>query len=188
VALSAILIVLAVAGAGLYLWLNRELTSEIKVENPGGEAGTALVVYHPGRGSFHPRIIAGFVEGLASNGWRVALTTASRQAPTDLSGYDLLVLGSPTYGFAPSRPIRRYLKRLGDLAGQPTVTIITGMGAGGRSTSIIQREVQEANGRLVKALLLYRMRPNDDDAYVDGEQNRARAVEMATQAAREIHR
>jgi hypothetical protein len=30
------------------------------------------------------------------------------------------------------------------------------------------------------------MRPNDDDNYVDAKQNRALAVEMATQAAREI--
>jgi hypothetical protein len=37
-----------------------------------------------------------------------------------------------------------------------------------------------------EALLLYRMRPNDEENDVDSKQNRALAVEMATRAAREL--
>jgi len=66
------------------------------------------------------------------------------------------------------------------------VTIITALGAGERSTSIMERQVREANGDLVNALLLYKMRPNDDDNYVDGKQNQALAVKMATQGAEEV--
>jgi hypothetical protein len=178
--------VLVVVWASSYLWLNAETVSGIEVQNPAGEVGTALVVDHPGRGSFHARVVSGFVEGLVAGGWRVETTTASGQAPTDLSGYDLLVLGSPTYWFTPSWPIRRYLDRLGDLTGQPTVTIITGMGAGERSAFMMQRQVQKANGELVSGLLFYRMRPNDDDDYVNPEQNQALAVKLATRAARKL--
>lgn len=178
--------VLAVGWVSSYLWLNAETVSRIEVQNPAGDAGMALVVDHPGRGSFHARVVSGFVEGLVSGGWRVETTTASGQAPTDLSDYDLLVLGSPTYWFTPSWPIRRYLDRLGDLVGQPTVTIITGMGAGRRSASMIERQVRRANGGLVSGLLFYRMRPNDDDNYVNPEQNQTLAVKLATQAAREL--
>jgi flavorubredoxin len=131
-------------------------------------------------------VFSGFAEGLVSNGWRVEVTTASTQAPTDLCGYDLLVLGGPTYGFTPNRPIKRYLNRLGDLGGQHTVTIITALGSGERSTAIMENLVREANGDLVKALLLYKMRPNDDDNYVNSKQNQALAVEIAAQAAKEI--
>jgi hypothetical protein len=178
--------ILAVAWAALYLWLNAETVSGIEVQNPAGDVGRALVVDHPGRGSFHARVVSGFVEGLVAGGWRVETTTASGQAPTDLSSYDLLVLGSPTYWFTPNWPIRRYLDRLGDLAGQPTVTIITGMGAGERSASMIERQVRRANGELVSGLLFYRMRPNDDNNYVNTEQNQALAVKLATQAARKL--
>jgi len=178
--------VLTVAWVSSYLWLNAETVSGIEVQNPAGEVGTALVVDHPGRGSFHARVVSGFVEGLVAGGWRVETITASGQAPTDLSGHDLLVLGSPTYWFAPSWPIRRYLDRLGDLAGQVTVTIITGMGAGERSAFLMQRKVQEANGELVSGLLFYRLRPNDDENYVNPEQNQALAVKLATQAARKL--
>jgi hypothetical protein len=177
---------LAVAWVSSYLWLNAETVSGIEVQNPAGDVGTALVVDHPGRGSFHVRVVSGFVEGLVDSRWRVETTTANGQAPTDLSGYDLLVLGSPTYWFTPSWPIRRYLERLGDLAGQPTVTIITGMGAGERSASLMQRQVQEANGEMVSGLLFYRLRPNDGENYVNPEQNQAVAVKLATQAASEL--
>jgi hypothetical protein len=184
------LIVVFAALAGLAAWLfsgrNREVVSEVETLNPDGGAGTALVVYHPGKSEFQRRVFAGFAEGLVAGGWRVEITTPSPQAPTDLADYDLLVLGGPTYGFKPNRPILKHLGRLGDLGGKPTVTIITALGMGERSTEMMQRLVREANGDLVESLVLYKTRPNDDDNFVDGEQNLALAVEMATQAAEEI--
>jgi hypothetical protein len=181
-----LLAVLGVAVAWVDYGRNREVVSEVEVLNPAGKTGTALVVYHPGKSDFQRRVFSGFVEGLLSIGWRVESTTPSARAPTTLSRFNLLVVGGPTYGFTPNRPIKRYLNRLGDLEGQPTVTIITALGAGDRSASIMQGQVREANGNLVKALLLYKRRPNDDDNFIDGEQNQALAVQMARQAALEI--
>jgi flavorubredoxin len=186
IALIIVPVLIGVVVALLDYGRNREVVSEVKTLNPEGDAGTALVVYHPGKSDFQHRVFSGFVEGLVSRNWHVEITTPSAQAPTDLSGYDLLVLGGPTYWFTSNRPIRRYLSRLGNLRGQRTVTIITALGAGERSTSIMEKQVREANGDLVNALLLYKMRPNDDDNYVDSKQNQALAVEMATQAAEEV--
>jgi flavorubredoxin len=186
---ATVIFVLALAWILSYLWLNQEVVSQIDVRNPEGKTGTALVVYHPGRGSFHSQVVSSFADGLVSSGWRVEVTTASAQAPpTDLSSYDLLVLGSPTYWFTPSWTIQRFLRRLGDLGGQLSVTIISGMGAGERSASVMEKLVREANGNLVKGLLLYWMRPNDDDNYVNTDQNKALAAELAKQAGKEIPR
>lgn len=184
--LIIVLVIVVATVAWLDYGRNKEVTSEVKTLNPEGKTGTALVVYHPGKSDFQHRVFSGFAEGLVSRGWRVETTTPSSQAPTDLSGYDLLVLGGPTYWFTPNRPIKCYLSRLGDLGGQRTMTIITALGAGERSASIMESLVREANGDLVNGLLLYKMRPNGDDNYVDGNQNKALAVEMTTQAAREI--
>lgn len=184
--LIAVLVILAATAARMYYGRSKDVVSEVKRLNPEGDKGTTLVVYHPGKSDFQQKVFSGFVEGLVSNGWCVDITTASDQAPTDLSGYDLLVLGGPTYVFTPNRPIQRYLSRLGDLKGQRTVVLITAMGAGKRSIAIMERLVREAHGALMKALLLYKMRPNDDNNYVNGKQNRALAVEMANQAARDI--
>jgi len=72
------------------------------------------------------------------------------------------------------------LGRLGDLGGKPTVTIITAMGAGRRSASIMEKDVREANGDLVKSLLLYTLRPNEDLYGIND------AVEIATKTAKQI--
>jgi flavorubredoxin len=161
-------------------WLNAEVVSRIEVLNPTGVTGKALVVYHAGRSDFQQRVTYAFAQALVSNGWRVEITTASAQAPTDLTAYDLLVVGGPTYYFVPARPIRNYVRRLGDLGGQAAATIVTAMGAGERSASVMEKQIQEANGDLVKALLLFTMRPNEDLYGIND------AEEIATQAGKEI--
>ena len=179
-AFVGILFVVAVALLLANLWLNGEVRSGIQVSNPEGGAGAALVVYHPGKFGFGERVRGAFVRGLVTNAWRVETTTASRQAPADLSGYDLLVLVGPTYWFTPSRPLLSYLNRLGDIGEKPVATITTAMGAGERSNALMQKAVQEANGHLVTSLLLYTIRPNEDLYGIND------AEEIAAKAAMEI--
>ena len=172
--------VLAALAILSYLWLNKAVVTAIEVVNPEGGAGTALVVYHPGRFGFGQRVRTTFVEGLVSNDWRVEVTTASAQSPADLSAYDLLVVSGPTYWFTPSRPILSYLRRLGDAGGKPVATILTAIGAGERSNAILQRAVQAANGTPVTSLLLYTVRPNEDLYGINDAQ------QIALSAAKEI--
>ena len=54
--------------------------------------------------------------------------TASSQAPTDLTGYTLLVIGGPIYGGQPSKPVQDYTARLGDLKGLRVYTLLTSAG------------------------------------------------------------
>lgn len=176
--------------AGIVSWViwywyraSQEVVGETETLNPGGERGTALVVYHPGRRGFLHSVIQAFAEGLVRNGWRVDITTASSQAPADVGSYDLLAFGGPTYIWAPARPIKRYVSRLGDLGGKPTAIIVTGFGMTGRSTSIMEKLVREANGHLVKSLSFFKSRPNDEE---DPRPNREVAMEMATRAGEEI--
>ncbi len=183
------LVVLLVFGGivGWVIWYwyraSKEVVSQVEVSNPGGERGTALLVYHPGRRGFLHSVVQAFAGSLVSGGWRVEITTASHQAPTDLLGYDLLVLGGPTYFWTPVRPIRAYVRGLGDLEGEPTVTIVTGFGSTGRSKSILEALVQEANGKLVNSLTFFKLRPNDEE---DPRPNREVAMEMATRAGAAI--
>ena len=186
IGLIAVLAAIVAWASWLFAGRNREVVSEVTTLNPDGETGRALLVYHPGKSDFQNRVFAGFAEGLVSNGWRVEVTTPSPQTPTGMADYDLLVLGGPTYGFTPNRPIQKFLSRIGDLGGKPTVTIITALGMGERSSGRMEQLVRQANGNLVRALVLYKARPNDDDNPVGGKQNQDIAVQMATQAAKEI--
>jgi flavorubredoxin len=157
------ILVLLLAGMGLiFVGLNQDVASEMQVLNPGGSQGKALLVYHPGKSSFPQQVAQAFADGLVVGGWRVEITTASAKAPSDVSGYDLLVLVAPTYGFMPAPSMQRYVRRLDDLHEQRTVTIVTALGAGDSSSEFMQKLVRDVNGNLAKVLLLTTLAPNDD--------------------------
>ena len=154
-------VVLFVAWHGLLSFIvNAEVVSDVEVLNPNGSGGKALLTYHPGRSGYQEMLTQGFSEGLVSNGWRVEIATASKEAPTDLSSYDLLVLSAPTYDWVPAKPIQRYLDRLGDLGGQPTVVIISAAGTTTLSLPMMEDLVREANGDLVASYALWTLVPN----------------------------
>lgn len=156
-------VVIAVGWYGLLsAWVNRERVTDIEVLNAESVSGTALVVYHPGLSDFQRNVSYAFAEGLADSGWRVEITTASSQAPADLSGYGLLVLGAPTYDWLPAKRLQSYVKGLGDLRGQATVTIISGAGSTMLSQPAMEKLVRDANGDLVKSLAVWSMAPNEE--------------------------
>ena len=92
-----------------------EVVSEVKVLNPESDKGITLVIYQKGLRDFESKVAFAFANGLVATGWRVEITTVSPNTPTQISSYDLLVFIWPTYMFSPSFPIRKYLKRIGDL-------------------------------------------------------------------------
>lgn len=156
--------------------------SDVQVSNPEGNAGVAFVVYQPGISNFQEKVTNAFVDGLISNDWRVEITTASSQTPTDLSSYDLLVIGSPIYSDTPARPVMDYVSNVGDLEGMNTVILLTGgAGTGDEATSILGNHVQEANGIVVKSLMLYSTSASNEEQYGTND-----PLEIATKAGQEI--
>lgn len=167
------------------------MANRVQLRNPrllltGDPESMALVVHHPGLSEFPERVIQGFTRGLQESGWSAVIWTASDSTPVDLADFDLLVLGTPIYYWAPSRPMQRYLERVGDLRGKDVAIILTGMGSGARAAAIMERLVREARGVLVSSLTLNTHNPNDQDNYEGPSQNQDLAVEMAVQAGREI--
>lgn len=131
--------------------MNSESNWEKQILNPTVAEKTALIVYHPGRSGFPGMIHQAFAEALAEEGWRVEIFTANSQAPTDLKPYDLLVLGTPTYNWLPSKRMQDYLRSLEDLKKMPTVVIVSAEGYTSLSQSTMEGLVSEANGVLVKS-------------------------------------
>jgi hypothetical protein len=134
--------------------LSREVVSEIEVINANGSK-TALVVYQPGFSSFPRDASYAFAEGLASSGWRVEMTTASSEAPSDLSNYSLLTLAYPVYGGTSGTAIVSYVNRISNFYGIETV-IIALQGGDEPSLTIdtVKQQVQAANGTFLKGLSL----------------------------------
>jgi flavorubredoxin len=146
----------------IFFKINNDYVSGIEVLNADGTR-TALIIYHPGLSSFMKDVAYAFADGLAENGWKVEITTASSQAPTDLSGYSLLVLGSPVYADGPSPTIKRHIERIGDLNGIDTVLLVTSGGSEGGAEASMQQTVEEHNGSVELVLSLFTSAPNDGD-------------------------
>ncbi|MBN1260155.1 MAG: hypothetical protein JXB35_05695 [Anaerolineae bacterium] len=157
VTLAALLLVFQ----GAFLaWLNTPVVSDLEVINPGGFVGTALAIYHPDRRDVQAQLTRAFAESLADNGWRVELTTASPEAPTNVVDYELLVLGAPTYLGRPAGRIHRYLREAGDLMGQPTVLIVSGAGLSRTPATTLERWTAGAGGLVVKTLEIWTLASN----------------------------
>jgi hypothetical protein len=150
---------------------SRDVVSEIDVINPSGNK-TALLVYQPGLSSLPKDVSYAFAEGLASSGWRVEITTASTEAPSDMSNYHLLVLLWPNYGGTAGAATVRYVDRVNNLQRIQTVLIATGGNPVGAFDAMTQK-VQTANGVVISSLA-----PNE------GNEN---ATEIAQQAGTQIH-
>jgi hypothetical protein len=149
----AVVVVLAIVGTYVSSAENKDVVSGIEVVNPSGSK-TALVVYQAGLTSFPKDSSYAFANGLGASGWRVEITTASPQAPSDLSKYNLLVLGFPTYGGSPGTAIIRYVDRVGDLHGINIVIIACAGFDAAKSVATMTQNVHAANGTVQKSLAL----------------------------------
>ena len=159
VLLAFVIIVASLSGFVLFK-LNSDYVSEIDVLNANGSQ-TALIIYHPGFSSFMKDTSYAFAEGLVENDWRVEITTASSQAPTDLSDYSLLVLGSGVYADDPSVTIKRHVERIGDLQRIDTVLLVTSGFSKGNAEAQMQQTVEEHNGIIKEVLSVFQGDPLD---------------------------
>ncbi len=172
----AVIAIGAVTLRYIFSRLNSDVVSGIDVINAGGTK-TALIVYQVGLSSFPRDVSYAFADGLGSSGWKVEITTASSQAPSDLSNYSLLVLGFPAYGGSPGTAIVRYADRLANLHGINTVIIACAAGSIGGSVDTMKQKVQAAGGTFVKSIALFTLAPNEGDGT---------AVDIAKQAGAQI--
>ena len=151
-----LLVVFAIVFAFLEYSVYREVTTAVEVKNPEG-VKTALLIYHPGLTSYANDVAHNFAEGLAGNGWRVEIATASPQAPTNLSNYRLLTLIWPIYDLGPGPTIANHVKRIGDLQGIDTAIITIGGGIDPfDAVSAMRRTVEDANGTIRASMIIFR--------------------------------
>ena len=174
----------AAAAATLLVLTGRDVHRAPEEFNPGGRP-LALIVFHPGLSDFPDSVVRAFAGGLAARGWHVRLVTATDDAPADLSSFGLVTLAGPVYWWAPATPLMRYVRRLRDLHGMPVVTVLTGAGQGERALERLRRAVERAHGRVVRSLVVYTMKPNDERLY-GTVPNRKIALDLARAAGAAI--
>ena len=180
-------VLVVVAAAASLVWVSwavkRETITPLTTLNAAGPTGKALLVFHPGLSDFPDRVTAAFADGLTQSGWQIDRTTASRQAPTDLKVYDLIVLGSPVYANAAAAPLRDYIARAGDFHGKPVVVVLTAAGDAAVAIEATAAMVTSAHGKVVGRFGYTTMRPNKSDKTYPGS-NADKAVAMARDEGR----
>ena len=150
-----IVVALLVTGGVIVALSGREIARDVSVHNADGTTGNAFVVIRPGVGSTQDDVTDAMIEGLVKADWRVESTSTHEGTPTNVSGYDMFVFGTPTYGSQPHGTLKDYLKRV-DLQGKPVVLLVTSGGdEGGNAASKVLREaVEDANGVVIEELVL----------------------------------
>jgi flavorubredoxin len=128
-----------------------EIVRDVTIQNPDGATGTAFVVFRPGLTSFNENVVNEYIRGLVASDWRVEVTTCSQQTPTNVTTYDLIVLGSPVNGGKPHEAMLAYLARA-DFEGKPVVLILTSGGLGGTGLDYFENATIDANGIVISAL------------------------------------
>lgn len=148
--------------AFLMVFPQMEKVTELETINAHGETGKILVIYHPGLSNFQKNITDSFVKGLIENDYVIDITTASSKAATEIDAYDLIVLGSPTYGFSPAKPIEDYIKRVGDFKDKKIVILLTGLGIPDESKEKMKELIELGNGSIIQSLLLGSSASNEE--------------------------
>ena len=133
-----------------------ETVSPLEVKNSSGSKN-ALVIYHPGLTTFSHDIAYALANRLAHNGWRVEITTASYQSPTNIDNYDLLVLEWPIYDFNPGPTLTNYIHRVGDFQDKDTVIVAIGGGINPfNAQNGMKQIIQETNGHVRTLVTIFR--------------------------------
>ncbi|TXT63811.1 MAG: hypothetical protein BAJALOKI3v1_310040 [Promethearchaeota archaeon] len=158
-----VILTLIITGGVLTVLTQMEIIRDFETLNPDGLEGEALVVFRPGISLFQEDMTNAFVEGLVEKDWIVNITTSSSQTPINIHDYDLLVLGTPTYGGTPHHSIVSYLKNVGDLNGIDIILIITS-GGSDQALDIMTSKVQNNNGTIIESLSLYTIKDNGGNA------------------------
>lgn len=146
--LVCFVIVVSISGFMFIKVMFSEKDSIIKVIKPQNEMkGKALVVFQPGGSSFPEDIAQKISEGLSSVGYEVMIDYPNQKTETDLSNFDFLVLGSPTYAGKFADALKDYIHRIKNLNKVKISVFSTGSGDSIEKQSVlkIKSELESIN-------------------------------------------
>ena len=123
-----LMIVLTIAGMGFLLFdgMSYTATSSQTLSPAGTSLGNALVVYDPGVSGAAKTAATDIAGDLRSKGYTVDLAGVRSAAASNVSRYDVIVIGGPTYIGNISSSIKSYLQDL-----KPSPNAIVGVFATG---------------------------------------------------------
>lgn len=107
---------------------NKELDNhEVIYKSSSKEAKKAMIIYQKSNTSISDDIAKSIAVKLADNGYDVMVNYPGEFLSDDLSKYDLVVFGSPTYMASVSSVLQNYIKRVTDCGNAKLLFYSVGM-------------------------------------------------------------
>ena len=175
-------IFLGIAIFWLLLTIYAQFSGSANIELVKSESGdrTALILFNPDPFyNLDHQICKSLGEGLARQGFDSWIVT-TKQSNISREEYDLLVICSNTYNWAPDWGVTRFIQQNKPFDQQPVIAITLGSGSTSRSEKLLQYKLNRANAKVIASYHLWLMRPNDESKM---DRNN---VEIANELARKI--
>ncbi|HID92871.1 MAG TPA: hypothetical protein EYP60_02130 [bacterium (Candidatus Stahlbacteria)] len=149
--------ILAICSGVFWIFIrgwDKEQPSKSEVLQPasGEPVGKALIVYHPGATGYTEEVAYAIGEGLQSMNWEVLLDRANKTTVADLTSYDLLCVGSPTYVGTPRPPIMAYIERCAGLKGKESAVFATGSVNPDESNKKMKARLEKRGSKVIESL------------------------------------
>jgi flavodoxin len=132
------------------------------------DAPKALVVYQPTVGDSGKTIAERIAAGLNENGYEVTLAYPSEKLSSDISAYDIVVLGSGVYAGKSSKALRDYVSSVDSFSGKTIFLYSVGSMETMEELDEFGAEIEGSNG-----LITFKFQSTDKDA---GDKAYAQAV------------
>jgi len=110
--IGILLAIMMVAAAGVWLFSLSGSYNAETLKPDGAVTGKAMIVYDPGLSGNTKNVASLMANDLRAKGYDVVLAGLKSSDASKLSGYGILIVGSPTYGGKPSGTINSYLEGL----------------------------------------------------------------------------
>lgn len=117
--------------------------------------GKALIVYDPGYSGETKNVATSMAQDLKSKGYEVKLAGVSSNDASNITGYDVLIFGSPTYAAAPSGIVKSYLEGLNIPPNVMVGVFSTGSGADDQDSNLVMQDIIQNKNITVKVSRKY---------------------------------
>jgi flavorubredoxin len=108
-----IFIITAISSVGVIMAdVAGNFATDVKALPNGAAIGKAIVIYNPGLSGGAKDVATKIGYNLQTSGYDVTLAGVKSSAATDLTGYDVIVIGGPIYAGKPSSSVQSYLNSL----------------------------------------------------------------------------
>lgn len=157
ISVLALLAVVVVATAAFYLDLAGHLATGSQAYEPDGvTTGKAIIVYNPGWTGLTWKAVDALAALLAGRGYEVDVAGVSNGLAQDVSGYDLVIVGSPNYGERPTDRIGAFIENMHPRDGATIGVLCTSAGDTPKGADAMKARIQ-GRGITVKAMMTLAM-------------------------------